>query len=87
MLEHIDEPREFLKALAAKLEPGTAVFFEVPNVLFTIRDGGIWDIIYEHCGYFSPSSLTRVFQLAGFNVEEVEEAFSGQFARHSCGGV
>jgi len=79
VLEHIDEPREFLKALAAKLEPGTAVFFEVPNVLFTIRDGGIWDIIYEHCGYFSPSSLTRVFQLAGFNVEEVEETFSGQF--------
>ena len=79
VLEHIDEPREFLKALAAKLEPGTPVFFEVPNVLFNIRDGGIWDIIYEHCGYFSPSSLTRVFQLAGFNVKEVEEAFSGQF--------
>jgi SAM-dependent methyltransferase len=79
VLEHIDEPREFLSALVAKLEPGTTVLFEVPNVLFTIRDGGIWDIIYEHCGYFSPSSLTRAFQLAGLNVKEVEETFNGQF--------
>jgi SAM-dependent methyltransferase len=79
VLEHIEQPREFLKALVAKLKPGTAVFFEVPNVLFTIRDGGIWDIIYEHCGYFSPTSLKRVFQLAGLNVKEVEETFNGQF--------
>jgi SAM-dependent methyltransferase len=79
VLEHIDEPREFLKALVAKLEPGTSVFFEVPNVLFTIRDGGIWDIIYEHCGYFSPGSLKRVFQLAGLDVHELEETFDGQF--------
>jgi SAM-dependent methyltransferase len=79
VLEHIDEPREFLKALVAKLEPGTSVFFEVPNVLFTIRDGGIWDIIYEHCGYFSPGSLERAFQLAGLDVQELEETFDGQF--------
>ena len=79
VLEHIEEPREFLQALVAKLDPGTSVFFEVPNVLFTIRDGGIWDIIYEHCGYFSPSSLRRVFQLAGFDVKEVAETFDGQF--------
>jgi SAM-dependent methyltransferase len=79
VLEHIDQPREFLQALADKLEPGTAVVFEVPNVLFTIRDGGIWDIIYEHCGYFSPSSLRRAFQLAGLQVNEVADSFNGQF--------
>lgn len=79
VLEHIDQPREFLKALVTKLQPGTRVFFEVPNVLFTLRDGGIWDIIYEHCGYFSPSSLRRAFQLAGLDVKEVEETFNGQF--------
>jgi SAM-dependent methyltransferase len=79
VLEHIGEPREFLEALVAKLKPGASVFFEVPNVLFTIRDGGIWDIIYEHCGYFSPSSLRRVFQLGGLRVNEVAESFGGQF--------
>ncbi len=79
VLEHIDQPTEFLQALVSKLKPGTAVFFEVPNVLFTIRDGGIWDIIYEHCGYFSPSSLKRAFQVAGMQVHEVDETFAGQF--------
>jgi 2-polyprenyl-3-methyl-5-hydroxy-6-metoxy-1,4-benzoquinol methylase len=79
VLEHIGEPRDFLEALVAKLKPGTSVFFEVPNVLFTIRDGGVWDIIYEHCGYFSPSSLKRAFQLGGLRVNEVAEAFDGQF--------
>jgi SAM-dependent methyltransferase len=79
VLEHIDEPTEFLRALAIKIEPGTAVVFEVPNVLFTLRDGGIWDIIYEHCGYFSPSSLRRAFELAGLEVHELEESFNGQF--------
>lgn len=79
VLEHIAEPTQFLKALATKLEPGTAVFFEVPNALFTLRDGGIWDIIYEHCGYFTPSSLENAFRIAGFEVREVEETFGGQF--------
>jgi 2-polyprenyl-3-methyl-5-hydroxy-6-metoxy-1,4-benzoquinol methylase len=79
VLEHIDEPREFLQALVSKLEPGTPVFFEVPNVLFTLRDGGIWDIIYEHCSYFSPSSLERVFRLAGLHVHQLEETFDAQF--------
>jgi len=79
VLEHIDRPTEFLRALVAKLAPGTAVFFEVPNVLSTLRDGGIWDIIYEHCGYFSPSSLRRAFELAGLEVQEVAETFEGQF--------
>jgi SAM-dependent methyltransferase len=79
VLEHIHEPTEFLKALAAKLAPETPVFFEVPNGLFTLRDGGVWDIVYEHCGYFSPVSLERAFRLAGIDVERVEEAFEGQF--------
>lgn len=79
VLEHIEEPRAFLQALAGKLDEGTTVFFEVPNVLFTLRDGGIWDIIYEHCGYFSPTSLERVFRLSGFDVHGVEETFDGQF--------
>ena len=79
VLEHIDNPRQFLAALAGKLVSGTAVYFEVPNVLYTLRDGGIWDIIYEHCGYFSPSSLRRVFQLSGYHVAEVAEVFHGQF--------
>lgn len=80
-LEHIADPRDFLKGLRDTLasRSGTALFFEVPNALFTLRDGGIWDIIYEHCGYFTADSLHRVFTAAGFQVNEVAETYGGQF--------
>lgn len=80
-LEHIASPKDFLRQLRATScrREGTAVFFEVPNALFIFRHGSIWDIIYEHCGYFCPSSLSRVFEAADFSVVEVAETFEGQF--------
>ena len=81
MLEHLQHPRDFLlqvrRALGERWD--TVVFFEVPNVLYTLRDLGIWDIIYEHCTYFSAPALSRIFQETGFMVLQVYEAFGGQF--------
>jgi len=80
-LEHVAEPLELLRALRQGLGDArsVAVCFEVPNVLATLRDGAIWDILYEHCGYFSPSSLALAFHRTGFEQVEVDEAFEGQF--------
>ena len=81
VLEHVHNPRNFLRALrrtiGEKLE--TVVFFEVPNLLFMIRDLSIWDIIYEHCAYYSKSSLVQLFAKCGFNVLNITEEFEGQF--------
>lgn len=81
VLEHIQFPRDFLISLLRTIgnQTDTAVFFEVPNVMFTLRDLSIWDIIYEHCAYFSLSSLARLFTSCGFEVSELAEAFGGQF--------
>lgn len=81
VLEHIDDPIDFLSMLRRVIGDGatTAVFFEVPNVLFTLHDFGIWDVIYEHCSYFSPGSLARAFTSSGFDVLELTEEFEGQF--------
>jgi SAM-dependent methyltransferase len=79
-LEHVDDPRGFLSNMrkaTTRLE--IPVFLEVPNGLFTIRDGSIWDIIYEHCSYFTPSSLARVLLETGYHDVEVAETFGGQF--------
>ena len=81
VLEHVDEPRVMVetvrRAIGARSE--TVVFFEVPNVLYTIRDLGIWDLIYEHCGYFSEPSLTHLFAACGLNPISVAETFGGQY--------
>lgn len=81
VLEHIQFPHGFLNnvrhAIGNRSE--TVVFFEVPSVSFTLRDLGIWDLIYEHCSYFGITSLSRLFALCGFDVCDLAEAYEGQF--------
>ena len=81
VLEHIQTPRDFVQTVRQSIgdRAGTAVFFEVPNVLFTLRELAIWDLIYEHCSYFSPPSLRYLFQENGFTVQRTDEAFGGQY--------
>ncbi len=80
VLEHIEDPDAFLAQVRRAVgEQQSVVFFEVPNALWTLRRGGIWDVIYEHCSYYSPSSLAHLFRLHGFRVLAVNEVFGGQF--------
>lgn len=79
-LEHIEQPREFMQMVRRIIgERRMPVYFEVPNVLFTLRDLAIWDIIYEHCGYFTYSSLQRLLEEMGFAVSAVHPTYEGQF--------
>lgn len=81
VLEHIADPIHFLTVVRRAIgsRKNTVVFFEVPNVLSTLRDLAVWDIIYEHCSYFSPGSLARAFGTCRFVVQHLAEAFEGQF--------
>jgi hypothetical protein len=81
VLEHIPNPCGFLKDVrsAAGQHPGTVLFFEVPNAGYTLNDLGIWDLIYEHCSYFTADSLKAAFMRAGFDVISQSSAFHGQF--------
>lgn len=81
VLEHIPAPLDFLKSIRQAISDTkkTVIFFEVPNALFTFRDLGIWDIIYEHRSYFIPDSMQYLFSRCGFNVINLAEEFGGQF--------
>lgn len=86
VLEHIDHPIEFLDQIRGIFLGwrNPVVFFEVPNVMYTLRDLGIWDLIYEHCSYFSPASLITAFSNAGFEVLDTIELYHGQFLGIEC---
>lgn len=81
VLEHLSAPSELLVTVRRTVaeRPRTAVFFEVPNALFTLRDMSIWDLIYEHVSYFTPASLRRAFELAGFDIRDLREDYEGQY--------
>lgn len=81
VLEHLSAPRELLDLVrqAAARRPRSVVFFEVPDALFTLRDLGIWDIIYAHCSYFTEPSLSRLFSACGFEPLDLSSEFGGQY--------
>ena len=79
-LEHVEDPVRFLRSIeSSNHRLGIPVFFEVPNGLYTLRDGGIWDLIHEHCSYFTPQSFEKVLELGGYCSIEIAETFEGQF--------
>ncbi|MBW8041233.1 MAG: methyltransferase domain-containing protein [Planctomycetes bacterium] len=81
VLEHIDSPVDFLRSIRCTIgqRSDCVVYFEVPNALYTLKDMGVWDIIYEHCSYFTSESLANVFMRVGFASIHVTEQYDGQF--------
>jgi hypothetical protein len=51
----------------------------VPNVIRILENCAFEDIYYEHCSYFSPGSLARLFRKFGFDVIELQTAYDGQY--------
>jgi len=80
-LEHIHNTAEFVssvrRAIGNRLD--TVVFFEVPDVTRILRELAFWDIYYEHCSYFSPGSLARLFRSCKFEVIDLSRAFNDQY--------
>lgn len=79
VLEHVQDPQAFVGLLgSAAREVGAGLYIEVPNGLWTLRDLGVWDVIYEHCSYFTPRSLRGLLATRGANARTAE-TYGGQF--------
>ncbi|MBN1422523.1 MAG: SAM-dependent methyltransferase, partial [Planctomycetes bacterium] len=80
-LEHIQPVREFLSLVRRTVDgrPDAVVLFEVPDVGRVLRECAFWDLYYEHCSYFSPGSLARLYRACGFRGLEVELDFDDQY--------
>lgn len=72
VLEHVNEPRAFLRHVARLLKPGGAAYFIVPNV-----DSLACRVLHEraatfdgrnHLVYFSPRTLADLLRREGFEV-------------------
>ena len=80
VLEHIESPHKFIAEINGITSNYNPVFyFEVPNGIYTLRDMGIWDLIYEHFSYFNPVSLATLFRNNGYYIQTVSELYNNQF--------
>jgi len=81
VLEHIEDPLNFLRSIRRAIgkRQECVVYFEVPNALHCLQGMGLWDIIYEHCSYFTSESLANLFLRAGFEPIEIGEHYDRQF--------
>jgi len=81
VLEHLNDPAELLARIhrALKNKQGGGAYFEVPNMDYTIDHLAIWDILYEHCSYFSGASLSRLVSSCGFEPRKLNLGFGNQF--------
>jgi SAM-dependent methyltransferase len=80
VLEHIENPVAFLSEIVDLVREHNPVFyFEVPNALYTVKDLGIWDLIYEHVSYFTKDSLESLFKSCRLEVLNINEGFGGQY--------
>ncbi|WP_428963029.1 class I SAM-dependent methyltransferase [Micromonospora fluostatini] len=72
VLEHVDDPRVFLRAAREVLTPGGWLALEVPNIASAAanRLGHDWPGLQPeyHPWHFTPESLTRLLTATGFAV-------------------
>lgn len=80
-LEHIYPTHEFVSIVRRSIGDrlNTAVFFEIPDTTRVLRDLAFEDIYYEHCSYFTPESLARLFRACGFEVVDLYKAYGDQY--------
>jgi hypothetical protein len=80
-LEHIQKTAELVNTLRHSIgdREDTVVFFQVPDVTRILRDCAFEDIYYEHCSYFSPGSLARLFRSFRFDILELKTVYQEQY--------
>jgi hypothetical protein len=80
-LEHIPLVDEFIATVRRSIakQHNTVVFFQVPNILRILDECAFWDIYYEHCSYFSPGSLARVFRKNHFDINRLWLDYGDQY--------
>lgn len=83
-LEHVADPVGMLAGLRAAAG-SSPLYLEVPNGLWTLRDLGVWDLIYEHPHVFTARSLAGAVARAGFVDVSIIEDYGGQFLGCTAG--
>ena len=80
VLEHLEAPVPLMLDIRRAIgERDVPVYFEVPNAGWMLDAVSMWDVIYEHVGYWTEPSITTLFRRTGFEPVSVSAGFGDQF--------
>jgi Methyltransferase domain/C-methyltransferase C-terminal domain len=80
-LEHIPDVRGFLSLLHkwAIKDSARVLLVEIPDAERIFEERAFWDIYYEHCNYFTLTTATLAFEIAGFEILSARRLYGGQY--------
>ena len=79
-LEHIKDVFGFLATIRRSvISPKTKIFIQVPDSIRILKDIAFWDIYYEHCSYFTLSTLSKALRLQNFDVIDLWKDYGDQY--------
>jgi hypothetical protein len=80
-LEHIQPTAEFIQTVRNSIgeRQNVAFFLEIPDNTRVLKQLAFEDIYYEHCSYFSPGTLARLFRSCGFEVTDLYLEYGEQY--------
>ena len=68
VLEHIEDPNEFLQIIFDSLNVEGRLFLAVPNEIFSLKEGNVGMFLFQHLNYFTPDILKSLLNKNGFNI-------------------
>jgi len=79
ILEHVIDPREFLKDISEYLSPDGIIFIDVPHSDYLFKKD-----VFPHVGFFNKASLSNLIKKNGYTLEQIDSF--GRNREHSpCG--
>ncbi|QKQ28213.1 methyltransferase domain-containing protein [Candidatus Reidiella endopervernicosa] len=79
-LEHIARPAEFMHKLREAIPEGSRplIIFDLPDTTRVLEERAFWDVYYEHCAYFTPTSLAALFRQEGLAPQTLYRRYGEQ---------
>ncbi|MDZ7736279.1 MAG: SAM-dependent methyltransferase [Gammaproteobacteria bacterium] len=80
-LEHIQPVHEFMTTVVSAIRKPyrRPLYSEVPDTTRILEEYAFWDIYYEHCSYFTPSTLACLFHEVGLRVSKCKLVYNDQY--------
>jgi hypothetical protein len=80
-VEHVAQPSVFCREIHVGMQSASVpiLLAEVPDLTRILSEGAFWDLHYEHCNYFTPTTMANCLQRAGFTTPHTRSTYDGQY--------